>query len=199
MTVIAYDGITLAADKLSNNGGTKATVKKIWRLKDGRLFGGAGDFGAVHSLKSHVESGSPLSASQSDKDDWAVGIVIGLDKSITIYERYGNKFQVEDKFYAVGSGRDYAIGAMAMGASSARAVEIASQHSTGCGMGVDVLQLSPLAPQKGPYPPMMPTPFRPFERIREPSMYDYYVKNKKPDGAPGTLPWWDHIKDRPLY
>jgi hypothetical protein len=37
---------------------------------------------------------------------------------------------------AFGEGRDFAYGALAMGATAAKAVEIANQHSVHCGLGV---------------------------------------------------------------
>jgi ATP-dependent protease HslVU (ClpYQ) peptidase subunit len=48
---------------------------------------------------------------------------------------------VEHGFWAFGSGRDFAIAAMACGKSAREAVEIACQFDTGCGLGVDVMQI----------------------------------------------------------
>ncbi len=143
MTVIAWDGTTLAADKLSNYRGIRGTVTKIWRLSDGRLFGGSGDFGAVIGLKDHLDKGAPLPVSQSDKDDWALAMLVERDGGVYIYERWANRFRIENPFYAIGSGAEYAMGAMGAGVSAARAVEIASERCTTCGGGVDILQLSP--------------------------------------------------------
>lgn len=37
--------------------------------------------------------------------------------------------------------RDYAYGALAMGADAVRAVEVACEYDNGCGMGIDVLTI----------------------------------------------------------
>lgn len=42
MTVIAWDGVTLAADRLSGCTGVRMSLTKIHRV-DGMLVGGAGD------------------------------------------------------------------------------------------------------------------------------------------------------------
>ena len=44
MTTIAWDGKTLAADKLASYGELRTTVTKIFRLSDGSLVGGAAKF-----------------------------------------------------------------------------------------------------------------------------------------------------------
>lgn len=80
---------------------------------------------------------------QRDKDDWSRLIVVKPRGLVVVYEQWPTGFHPEDKFLAFGSGRDYAMGAMAMGADARRAVEIASHFCTSCGMGVDALTLEP--------------------------------------------------------
>jgi ATP-dependent protease HslVU (ClpYQ) peptidase subunit len=48
---------------------------------------------------------------------------------------------VEDPFIAFGAGRDYAMAAMHLGCDAHRAVEVACVFDTGCGMGIDTLEL----------------------------------------------------------
>jgi hypothetical protein len=73
---------------------------------------------------------------QEDKDDWARLIVVA-DGRVMVYERHPIAFPVEDPFMAWGSGRDYAMGAMARGATAREAVEIAMRFDHHCGMGID--------------------------------------------------------------
>jgi ATP-dependent protease HslVU (ClpYQ) peptidase subunit len=47
----------------------------------------------------------------------------------------------EDKKTATGSGRDYALAAMHCGKTAREAVEIACLFETGCGNGVDELEV----------------------------------------------------------
>ncbi len=47
----------------------------------------------------------------------------------------------EDKFNALGAGRDYALAAMYLGFDASRAVEVACALDVNCGNGIDVLTL----------------------------------------------------------
>jgi hypothetical protein len=57
------------------------------------------------------------------------------------YEQDCLPYEIEDKKYAIGSGRDFAIGAMEMGASAEEAVLVASKYEVSCGNSVDILDL----------------------------------------------------------
>jgi ATP-dependent protease HslVU (ClpYQ) peptidase subunit len=48
---------------------------------------------------------------------------------------------VEDPFMAWGSGRDFALGAMAMGATAREAVAVACRFNVYCGNGIDAFDL----------------------------------------------------------
>lgn len=60
---------------------------------------------------------------------------------VVYYERQPFSLTIEMPHHAIGIGRECAIGAMAMGASAYRAVEIASGLIDGCGGGIDTLTL----------------------------------------------------------
>ena len=45
------------------------------------------------------------------------------------------------RFYAIGSGCEFATGAMEMGATAEEAVQVAIKHSTSCGGPINVLRL----------------------------------------------------------
>lgn len=143
MTVIAYDGRTLAADKRASYGGMICTVTKIHKV-NGLLIGGAGDFTFVMAMIEWVKSGRVISefpAAQASKDDWQSVVVIELDGSISLYERTPFPVRYEQPHFAIGSGREYARAAMALGYDSVRAVETAILLDTGCGNGIDTLTL----------------------------------------------------------
>lgn len=144
MTVIAWDGQVLAADKRASNQGLVFRVTKIRRINRD-LVGGSGDLSAVTAMMNWYENGAKLDElpdCQKDKDRWTPLLVIKSPlKEIMRYEQDGVPFRIEEPFFAIGSGRDLAIGAMAMGASAQKAVEIASQYDTGCGNGIDTLRM----------------------------------------------------------
>lgn len=143
MTVIAYDGRTLAADKRASYGGMICTVTKIHKV-NGLLVGGAGDFTFVMAMIEWVKGGRVISefpSAQGSKDDWQSVVVIELDGSISLYERTPYPVRYEQPHFAIGSGREYARAAMALGFDSVRAVETAMLLDTGCGNGIDTLTL----------------------------------------------------------
>ena len=143
MTCIAWDGKTLAADKQSTNNNLARTVTKITRVGKS-LVGGAGDASQTEEMVAWLRRGAKVGdfpASQRDKEDWASMLVIRPGGFIDLYERTPYPTRYEDKIFAIGSGRDFALAAMYLGKCASDAVEIASIFDAGSGNGVDVLVL----------------------------------------------------------
>lgn len=141
MSVVAWDGKTLSADKQATSSGLKSTVTKIRRAKDGSLLAWVGCQNTGVIMADWYDDGADLEKwpkCQENKDDWAV-LVIVRNGALSVYEQWPKEIFFEDPIKAFGSGRDYALGAMAMGADSRKAVEIAMRFESGCGMGVDTL------------------------------------------------------------
>lgn len=144
MTCIAWDGKTLAADKLCSDGGALCAVKKIYRI-DGLLVGGAGEVAFIGAMLEWVRTGRDPSAfpdSQRNKDDWQPFLVIELDGTPSMYDRTPHPVRFEQTCVALGSGRDFARTAMHMGRTAREAVEIAIALDKHCGIGIDTLELS---------------------------------------------------------
>jgi len=140
MSVIAWDGKTLAADKLGCMGSLKITITKIFCLAT-CLVGYVGEIDAGEELVDWFSNGAvpgdfPAGQRNIDKSNWL--LVIAPDKSIKKYERTPFPITIEDPFFAMGSGRDYAMAAMYLGKTAREAVEIACIFDNGCGNGVDV-------------------------------------------------------------
>lgn len=138
MTVIAHDGINVAIDRCANSGDFRFEVEKFQRLKDGRivLFTGRLEHGLL--VAAWLEEGADREKHPKFlNDDWCRLIV--LDRgTLTEYEATWAPQPVTQKFMAWGSGRDFAMGAMSMGATAKEAVEVANRHCSSCGFGVDV-------------------------------------------------------------
>lgn len=149
MSVIAWDGKTLAADRQMTNQGLKRTCSKMRLLKDGTILAWVGVQDVGLALANWYEAGRLPeqwpSEAQKDKDDWTSLIVVRPDRSLLVYERYGEPIEILDAFMAWGSGRDFAIAAMVMSADARRAVEITCQFSADCGMGVEAYDLAELS------------------------------------------------------
>lgn len=137
MTIVAWDGKTLAADKQSTNVGYGHTITKIFRVPGGRVgFSGA----ASHSLallQWFKDGRDPLTY---PKHDDPAGALFLPDEGGAW--GYGGPYpeKYEDKFIAQGCGRDYALAAMYLGKSAREAVEVACALDVNCGCGIDVLE-----------------------------------------------------------
>src|ERR1043166_5081511 len=145
MSVVAWDGKTLACDRQGDCNGTKYQMVKAKRISDAVVIAWVGGIGEGLAMAAWFEQAkcdpARFPQSQSDRDRWARLVVAeasGLLNACYYYEQTPFKIPVLEAFTAFGSGRDFALGALAMGASAQRAVEIASQFETTCGMGSDV-------------------------------------------------------------
>lgn len=144
MTVIAWDGRTLAANKLASMGTTKHTTVKIFRGRDNSLVGYAGgaDFGEqMVAWWNNGADPATFPPSQRDTNDWAGLIVIRKGQPIWRFERTPHPIKFYDNKFAIGSGREFALAAMYLGHDAPRAVEVASALDSRCGMGIDTLTL----------------------------------------------------------
>ena len=130
MTTIAYkDGVLAADSGLCGGGCMVGTVDKIARNSCGDLAGAAGD-AAYHAqfiawfLK--AEEGDPPVAVESE-DSFDRGIIFRRTGQIEVFEPRG-RFPISAPYYAIGSGRAEALGALHAGASPEQAVLAAIEH-----------------------------------------------------------------------
>jgi len=140
MTVIAWDGKSLAADKRTTDVGLARTTTKISRAPCGALLGGTGNTTGCRELTKWWKEGADPAKFPKEASVGASLIVITAWGTVLMYDGV-EPIQVEEPFTAFGSGRDYAIAAMHLGKSAAEACEVASLFDTGCGNGVDSLLL----------------------------------------------------------
>lgn len=134
MTTIAWDGKTLAADTLAvSGGGLKRTAEKIFRLTDGRLYGGSGEYQEVLLVRDWLNGGT-----KPDKLDDFSGLLIDGTRSYRI-ESKCVLMPIAESFHAVGSGRDFALSAMYIGRSAREAVELAMRFDAWTGGEITVL------------------------------------------------------------
>lgn len=142
MSIIVWDGKTLAADKQTTNVNLKRpATTKIFRNGD-ILFAGVGQHQCVRALMEWVEWGMPPASFPKDYMDSSGSTALWIiNRNGTIGRVEDGPFVIkqEQPYFADGSGRDFAYGAMAMGADAVKAVEIACQHDIYCGGGIDTL------------------------------------------------------------
>ena len=139
VTVIAWDGKHMAGDRRRTVGGTPMPATKVrrWRTRDGTfLVGCAGDSFDCERFhdwfKSGCEGERPVATS-------LFALVVDSRLRCWFYAEKPGYHEITLPFFAIGSGADYAVGAMAKGASASEAASIACRFDIGCGDGVDTV------------------------------------------------------------
>ena len=140
MTVIAWDGKTLAADKQATLNRTTYTTTKI--SKHGQaLVAIVGTYVDGAAMLNWFLSGmDPEKFPKLYNEDDACLWVFTSD-SIVRFEGSPYPITVEDTIVSDGSGGGIALGAMLMGADAVTAVKLAMERDIYSGGGIDVLQL----------------------------------------------------------
>lgn len=153
MSVIAWDGKTLAADRQATAGnGRKMRATKIYQLDSGAVVGFVGDLDQGARVLAWMEAGAKDEDFPKPIDEESrTTVIIAQDGECQVcWGDFPLTHAVDEPFYAFGSGADLALGALAVGATAVQAVEIACQFNADCGRGVvayDVMA-KPVAPKR---------------------------------------------------
>jgi 20S proteasome alpha/beta subunit len=127
MTTIAYKDGVLAADTAMCLGGVMTgSVVKIARRADGDMCGSAGDAAynaAFTEWFLRGEEDAPPTAKQ-EEGTFDRGVIFRRTGKIDVFEPRG-KFTVKASYFAIGSGKESALGAMFAGADAEMAVRAA--------------------------------------------------------------------------
>lgn len=153
MTVIAWDGDTLAADRRAISGCGYYSVTKIFRV-NGCLVGVSGRGDRVREFLEWFGNGADVASfPKRDKDDgtdWTALVVrhgeprqgkLGEERDLFL-ERYEGSpipLLVEDRQHAIGCGAMAARAAMLCGKKAHEACFIACQLDEDCGNGIQTL------------------------------------------------------------
>lgn len=149
MTVIAYDGKTVAADKMSSDdSGFAIEITKIFRWEDKgkhQVLAFCGPTDGAWAMMGWYQAGCPAAEFPNtgrvhDQQSWLY--VFELGKPVLEFNRHPVPVVRPSVRFAGGSGREAAMAAFHMGADAEQAAKIACLVMAGsCGLGVDVLEL----------------------------------------------------------
>lgn len=139
MTTAAWDGKTLAADSRMDGW---QSVDKIFHLKDGRYATGAGTYCQIVEIVAWLDDGSR----QSDKpeftgDDSSTVLIVDGKEAFYLSWPFLRAVKINEPFFAIGSGSEYALGAMAAGKDAKSAVAIAAQFDPQTGGEIRTVKL----------------------------------------------------------
>jgi ATP-dependent protease HslVU (ClpYQ) peptidase subunit len=147
MTTIATDGITIAADSLTTYGNERGRrpAKKLHvrtRLDGTRIFAFSGAASMAIPVIEWFEAGAVAKdgVSGTDKEPWLM-LVLDREGMFNVYS--GAPYVLPfDAPFAIGSGGDYALGAMMHGATAAESVGVAAKLDITTGGDVQVFNIA---------------------------------------------------------
>jgi hypothetical protein len=139
MTVIVANRELMAADSLLTGGGAPVRTRKIFRVH-GHLFGVCGHWEDCQRFLQFLRSGGKDRPKFTDEDTFCA---LELHpKGLNYWSSACIPTPLDDTFYAIGSGAPAALGAMEMGASPRKAVEVACKYEEHCGPPVRTAKLT---------------------------------------------------------
>jgi ATP-dependent protease HslVU (ClpYQ) peptidase subunit len=133
MSVVVWDGTTLAADSYGNNGETCFPVTKLWKDDADNLYGAVGGVQAINLLQEWSKYQGRSNYPEEARLNKATLLVIKKDKYVIRY--YGSPVPIQSPLksvLAIGEGSQYAYGALDMGATAEQAVAVAIKRSVHC-------------------------------------------------------------------
>lgn len=136
MTTIACNHKMMAADSQTCDGGISGKAVKIFRVNDD-IIGFAGSLGQGMKFVAWYGDRNKEAPSLSDSNI----LILKHDGSIEQWDESMMPLVVKDKFYAIGSGSHFAMGAMYAGKNPKQSVEIAIKLDVDSGGPVKVLEL----------------------------------------------------------
>ncbi|HEY9101833.1 hypothetical protein [Chitinimonas sp.] len=141
MTTIAWDGKTVAADTQANNSGLRSRTKKLFRLKDGATYGFTGEIQDGRVVYEWLDNGQH--EPRPTVSAGFVALLICPDGRAYTMEDKLVLLPVLEPFRAIGSGRNFAMGALAVGADAVRAVAAAIALDVYSGGEIETLPVVP--------------------------------------------------------
>ena len=137
MTVIVWDGSTLATDCAATDGAVMWDTDKAWYY-EGVILSGAGPLQSILEMREWYKGGAlPNKFPNIQRSpQYCHFVVVRYGTGLERYEQSPLPINHGHNKCAFGEGRDFAYGALAMGADAKKAVEIANELSPHCGRGV---------------------------------------------------------------
>jgi ATP-dependent HslUV protease subunit HslV len=143
LTTIAYkDGMMAGDTGVCSDRVITASIRKVSRNGNGDLCAAAGGLSWAMSFHDWFNAGEKGDHPPPEENDsWTdTGLIVRADGSMWLYESDG-RYRINAEYYALGSGREFAFGAMAVGATAEQAVQAAMRHDTHTNGDVDVVRL----------------------------------------------------------
>lgn len=136
MTTIVCNREMMCADKQATHTANFITTK-LYRI-GGSIFGCAGESGLGRKFLAWKRGGDKP---ELDSESQFSALELTHDGVIQLYDCHLEPYAVENDCYAIGSGGEFALGAMSMGASLEDAIKIAAKWDSYTGSEIQVMRL----------------------------------------------------------
>lgn len=141
MSVVAWDGKHLVADCQCTHGNVPKKVQKVFGFTRDGILHGAGFVGVaaegLELLEWYKDGAIPeLMPSCEDTE-----LIVATASWCVSYNDSAMALPILEKYYASGSGTDFATSALSLGKTARQAVLHAIKHDVYCGMGTKSIKL----------------------------------------------------------
>jgi 20S proteasome alpha/beta subunit len=144
LTTIAWDGRTLAADTRGINGGIARSVSKLFECGD-YVFAGCGILSEVLETAKWLRTvnmpGTLERPTYEECDILGIAVERETGKAYFVAGKRPILEIIAEPFSAAGSGRDFALAAMALGQSAEEAVRLAMRFDLATGGEVESIEV----------------------------------------------------------
>ncbi len=147
MTVVVWDGETLATDCAATDGVAKWESTKAWEGYCADygdvIISGAGPLQTILRMRDWILGSNPhrVFPKQQEGPQFCYFLVVTKHQGLLRWEQGPIPIEHGYSKCAFGEGKDFAYGALAMGATAEEAVKIANEYSVHCGLGVKTYHL----------------------------------------------------------
>lgn len=132
MTTVAYRDGVIASDSQVSSGDTIVGFTPKCGIINGVLYGFSGAMALGQAFEAWLRRGMNGDPPAMEKSGLAAKGLVVHDGIILSWES-GGWDRLHAPYYAIGSGRDHALAAMAVGACAVKAVEAACKHDVWSG------------------------------------------------------------------
>lgn len=140
MTTIVFKKGVMAGDSQITDGNHNfSQVQKVFKL-DGYLLGVAGTFSECQGYKSWIETSMDMKVFPEETEVDGCALLYDTNKELLYLLEKNEKIILGDEFVAIGSGAQFAIGALEQGASAKKAVQVASKYDVYTGGDIKVVR-----------------------------------------------------------
>ena len=145
MTVVVWDGSTLATDRAASDGVAKWKTEKAWYWGEGEdrlILTGTGPLHSILEMREWFKDGCMVSKFPAIQTTHPCHFIV-VSPYVGLYRYESTHMPISHGYdaCAFGEGRDVAHGAWYMGATAREAVEASNQFSVHCGLGVHEYRL----------------------------------------------------------